>query len=205
MRKVENIVYKFDELSAEAQKRAIDDIRNDNDIWWFVDEALHSFNAISDCMGLKVKDYNFSLCNYSYVKLTRPDTHFVECRDITGARAYTFIINNFIKNIQYAKYYNKIYYKNNKTRRSKIAYDDSCIFTGMCYDDVFINTWNEWQEKLRGSRYISVEDFLTMLEHNMVNEVIDNASYYYSDEGIIEYIMERDIEFYEDGSIYSIY
>ena len=205
MRKVENIIYKFDELSADAKERAIDEVRNNSDIWWFVDEVLNSFSAIGDCTGLKLKNYSFSLCNYSYIKLGRPYTCFIECDDITGIRAYKYIVNNFLKNIKYGKFYNKLYYTKNKVYKSKTIYNNSCIFTGMYYDNVLIDTWKEWKNKLRKTRYISVEDFITLLENNMVDEVMDIANYYDSDAGIIEYINANDIEFYEDGSIYSIY
>lgn len=76
-------VYKFSELSEDAQERAREWMRNGYEYPWF-DEAIASVRALCDVYGVKIKDYEIGDYGRSFIATDATPAHFrgVKLRDI---------------------------------------------------------------------------------------------------------------------------
>ena len=127
-----------------------------------------------------------------------------EVLELEDSRAMAYIWNNWIEPNFKGKYYHKPCYERHGTAIKEF----DCPLTGVCYDMVLWDAWEEWKAKFkrhqnekRGDRWIrmDVADFLTILEGRMTKMVMDEAEYRDSDEFIKEELQERG-EYFADGS-----
>lgn len=202
MRTVTNTfnLYRFDELTAEAKERAIEDYRQDMTFGW-QDEIINTIKAIADAMNCTYNYYSYDGISY--------DVSFEACDfddSLSGVRAWAFIENNFITPNQKPKTYwlNHCLYtdgRKNWSRKSKINFTLSdCPFTGYIADCCFGEAWEDWKKNF--NKNSSVYDFIEDVAYKLSREWTSDNEYQYSDEGVIEMIEINEYEFYEDGSIY---
>ena len=194
--------YSFEELSAEAQKRALEAAREvececgnpwDGEIrgTWEALEKLFNVTAEYD-RGLAV---NFSKWYYD------------EARELTGKRAMAYLWNNFGNEIFKGKYYSTrgtwIDGKYNyKCRHSKCILEYSCPLTGWCYDmDALDGMVDFMRGKMSAWEYknTSVEDLIRDCFYDLAKTAEREEEYRLSDEGLKELIEANDWEYLEDG------
>ena len=207
MRTITKTIYRFDELSIEAQQNAIENYRNKYFEFGWQDEIINTIRKIARAMNC---DYNY----YSYDGITY-EVSFTPIDfddEMQGKRAWAYIVNNFITPNEKPKTYwlgHVIYCdgRKNWTRKSKIWFNIfDCPFTGYIADCCFYDAWADWKKNFsveskyrRGS---TIKDFIDGVAELLSKEWSSDNEYQYSDEGIVELIEANDFEFYEDGTIY---
>lgn len=199
-------LYRFDELSKEAQENAIETFRYDMSFAW-QDDIVATIKAIADAMNCTYDYYSYNGVSY--------DVSFEPCDfddSLSGVRAWAFIENNFITPNEKPKTYWKDHClycdgRKNWSRKSKISYTlDDCPFTGYCADCCFAEAWEDWKKNFtvetKTHRGSTVGDFIDLVAEKLSKEWTSDNEYQYSDEGIVEVIGINEYEFYEDGSMY---
>lgn len=228
MRTIRTKVYKFNELSEDAQQRAIDQWRNNGnvDTSYLYDEAHNTVKKFHDIFGTQE-----GRRSWLDVSCDQIDNNILELK---GLRLRTYIINNFWQYLFKGKYYNswstKERVKHRKvtsTRKTKangwnvepkhgeaeywnvyygLTPDNSCVLTGVCWDMDLLQPIYEFLEwKLRPD-YNSYMDFETLMNdcfHSLGKSLESANDYANSDEGIREDLQNSDNEFTQDGLIFN--
>lgn len=199
--------YSFNELSESAQNVAINNHRENIDTDFIYDEAYNTVKAFHELFGTKEG-------NRSWLDINT--NNFEEnVTELKGLRLRTYIINNFGYALFKGKYYSlwskkDITYKHHKngypvlkTRHSKVIFENSCVLTGVCYDESILQPIYEFLE-YKNKDYYSYMDIeclinecITNLEKDIENEIeAMNAEGY-----ITEDIINRELQFTEDGEV----
>ena len=200
-------IYEFDELADDIKKELREKESDRLDIDFIVDEWLESVKAIAELLGDNNPSYSIGYCNYdNHVSISHDGPE-----EVAGIRAMAWIQNNWIDLAYKGKYFSTPFKKCEKSpdhpagitykyRHSKIMLElDNCPFTGICWDYSFYDTWNEFKEGIRAGKQLAVDDFVEMLEDNLVKDVMKEIDYRYSEEGIDEELSQH--EYYADGGI----
>lgn len=184
-------IYQFDELSENVKQRLIEKEYENFEFAFYVDEWANTVKAISRLIGGRY-DYKIGLWGYSY--LTFVDYQTPE-EEVYGNRAVAWLYNNWMQYTYEGKYYSK----NGKHKHSKIIKDTDCVFTGICYDCNFWETFNLFKEEVKKGKELTVSDFIAMLEEALTHDIVDELEALTSEEGLTEYLSQN--EYYEDGEI----
>lgn len=222
MRTVCENVYKFDELSEDAKKRAIE--------WWLEDETFdfiyepagESLNEFTDLFNIKVRQYDFQEHYRSEYSFELKD----EVLELSGWRLATYIWNNYgdrlfrekyrqswttAKRIKHPKVKSTL--KSKETGWSDKSQwgeywnvyhggpkleDYQCVFTGWCCDDDLLDPIYKFLNKPTNTTFKDLlEECLTSLNKSVQDEVKGNSK----DEAVADTIMAN-YEFTEDGNFY---
>lgn len=183
--------YLFEELTLDAQKKAIHEYREMNDEI-FQAEIFNSLKALLRTANIKISDYSLGL-NNSYLKLNI-DSPIAQ---LTGVRAYAWIENNLLSKLRVSR---SEYLKNRKnyfTWGYRIGAIKSCPLTGCCYDETFLNSLinNVTHNLPLGECFTLLADTyqsILQLEYEDQN----------SDEYISEHLTVNEYEFLASGEIY---
>lgn len=202
--KTETITYyTFDELSPEAQERAIQDRREANwqEPFFWSDEALESIKKGFNAFGCSIGRYSIQWDNsrQSNVPFSMPEN----AEELTGLRLRTWIINNAYSALRERKPQGKYYFpegskKGRYPRRSRIIYTDtSCPFTGVCYDESFLDPIRKFiaQPDPRTTFEELMEDAINAVLKDVQSEI----EYRYTDQGIREELGVNAYEYTENG------
>lgn len=192
MKEIKVKLYRFDELSDDAQENAIE-------------EEISALSDIAYAMGVdnKAIDYSFSTCSPSYIEFSFHDIAD-ELKDI---RALKYIYNNFISPFIKGKYYStggkyingKYHYKCKNSRAIKEFTPASGLYIDFTVYDVYV----EYIEKAKKHISFSVGDFIQDLENRLCKIILESAEEYNSEEYWRERLSDNDEEIYnEDGMIY---
>lgn len=208
----ETVTYKFNELSEDGKEHAINSFRNNDDGFFWQDEASDTLKAF--CDKFNITYYEIDYCE-SYRNKYRINFN-EEIKDLKGIRLAKYLWNNY-KNILYkGKYYsvnsNKIV-KHNRVKSetlkngnifnayySAITLDNSCVLTGMCYDDDILKPIYEFMNNPRED--VCFSELLDDCINSLCKSVRSDIEYQYSDKGIIETIEANDYDFTANGIIF---
>lgn len=189
MRKVEKTIYKFDELSEEAKKKAIEnlwDCNVDYDWWDFIYEDANN-------VGLKIT--GFDLDRGDNVDIEFVDTAKDTAESILkehGEQTETYLLaKSFLERFiieeseeeKYSTLYQDITPENEKEEILESKYADK------------MNNAQDEMENLS-------EDFLEDLSNLYLTMLKEEYEYKTSEEAIIESIEANEWEFTEDGKMY---
>lgn len=216
MRTVRTKIYQFEELTKEAQQKAIEYYRNNILSFDFIySDAESTVNAFCDAFGCET-----GRNSWLDLSTSKMDDDIL---NLTGLRLQKYIWNNFYSVLFKRKFYNSIgdnkiiihpcikvnYYDINKGAMvsssnfyySRIQKTTSCVLTGMCYDDDLLQPIYDFLLKRDFSNcsitfYHLLNDCFESLKNSIENEV----DYRNSDEAIIEDIQENEYEFTKDGN-----
>lgn len=201
-------IFTFEELSPEAQAKAIQDYRGkgiDTAHNW--DEARQSVSAFCDLFDCKTgRD--------SWLDIIAHDS---ETRhDLTGQRLRTYLINNYPSAFYERKYRNSFHRAEKPTTphrmrqvkpwsrggywvtlRSNFETESSCPFTGVCYDEDLLQPLKEFIKQPDGRTF---EQLVSEAGESLRISLESEDDYRNSDEGIAEDIQAQDLEFLEDGT-----
>ena len=208
-------VFPFSELSEEAKAVAIEKRKesNNRDFWWFAEDILHVFLEIGKTLGFKIVGKRYDMCGYSFTELepTNPDLNDMDVR-----RTMAYVYNNWIKPyLGVHKNFEKNGFPSvipDKAQKRQLGWKKApewkfywnCPYTGWCHDYVVIEAYAEFLEDRARSLKPAVpafEDFLKVLGEKMTKEIMDEAKYRDSDEGIGEELESRETLFLADGSV----
>jgi hypothetical protein len=199
----EDPVYTFDELLASVQRQIVDDevkLRQEesvNDFPWF-DENFDSFKKTAEILNIETEweadEYGAAI----YIKAENNSEHIDMC-DITGLRAYKYIVNNFLPELRRGKYYGLAYNKEKHCypyRHSKCQfdYDGDGYYLDLIPNEV-------WQEMKRSiiKENLSVMDFIQAVVDEYADKISQDIIGYFSSQGVQEELSERGDYWTEDG------
>lgn len=173
-------IYKFDELSGDAQKRAWGKHIESYSYPWYSENqnVLNAFNK------------HFEVYSGTYFS--------DDIERLKGIRLATYIYNNYVK-----KLYEGVFIWNQmtgKSKHSKCLFEISCPFTGYTMDMSiltpvlkFISSPNNYQDI-----YEVFQECRDNLEYDIENDIDD----YYSFDRFKADCIEQDLEFYKSGDDY---
>lgn len=187
----EHEVFTFGELAMDVQETLIEHYRETNDLFDVVllDEIIESFKAVAEHCNMHI-DY----CYDGYSNNTTLTT-IDEIEGLSGVRAFAFVWNHYIEPNLSGKF---LTYRNDKAYYSKCTKTWDCPFTGLCYDDVLYEAFNQFKDKFTLTS--TVENFIDILENEMNKIVAKEAEYYSSDEYIIDEL-SRDNYYFANGEL----
>ena len=182
-------VYEFHELSSESQDQAIEYFANKIDFssFWSMDYK-NTLDKFCDIFDVKLRDWNIDTYSYDYRISSIPDT------EISGLKLYKLIQNSFWDSL----YSKKIFYKNDKKRKSKILLEQNDI-TGFCADYAILEPIYDYIKK-PNLKY-NYKDLIELCLDSFFSYWLNDIEYQYSSENIKEFIEINDYEFLESGEL----
>ena len=205
MRTVEVKVYSFEELTPEAQAKALDKVREFEQEFGMepsVGDAVDTIKKAFDEFGINLKDWSIGTDRYrSFVRFD-VDEHVEELK---GMRLRTWLLNNhynlFFQKKTYGKHKERANGKWSHDRYSKIIFvESSCPLTGVCYDEDFLDTFRAFIKKPNNS---TLEDLLNSAADDIFKTLESEYEWRTSDEGIMETSDINDSEFTEYGEVWN--
>jgi hypothetical protein len=201
-------LFKFDELSEKAQQVAIENYRNGDNHCGDVGEVINSAKAAIELFNLETGN------RYSNVRHSHIEDHILELK---GIRAYKYLLNNYggelfkracIKHYDSHKFIPQFYcerktYKNgNKSTfvYSRYKKTDSCVLTGVCYDDDILSPVYDFLAK--PCQHTTIQDIFEQLGEAIAKTFNDFEEWVNSDEYISEVFEGNDYDFTENGNRY---
>lgn len=199
-------IYKFEELSEEAQENAYSSWLDGFEYFWSKENS-DSLKVFCDLFNIKLKNWSYG-GNNSFV-----DWEFNledEIRTLSGFRLAKYIWNNFKKDIFKGKYFSlqskkdmNPHYKNYgvyKSRHSRIMLESmNCILTGYCTDDDILKPIYDFLDKPSN---VDFEYLIQDCINSWLSAVNSDYEYQQSLEAFKDSIDTNDYEFNEDGSLY---
>lgn len=207
-------VYEFSELSEEAKEKAINKWRNgnyDHEFFWQreVESSLDKFCSIFS-IDYRQIDYQEPYRNDYKINL---DDNILA---LSGQRLAKYIWNNYKDDIFQGKYYGKLVdtFKDgikipvskdhpaglrHVVRYSRTILDNSCVLTGVCYDQDLLQPIYDFLDK--PTERIDFETLLNDCIYSLCHSVSSEIDYQNSDKGITEEIEANEYEFDENGNM----
>lgn len=209
MRTVRTKVYKFNELSKQAKENAIGNYRNRGyDYQHYYDEITESVKALCNLFNLKTGR------QWSDLRLSHIDDNIIELK---GVRLYKYLVNNYYNDLFTPKYIKAIDrelkckqfvcevrkdYKGEKYTQlfSKQFRTNSCVLTGVCYDDDILHPIYDFLKK--PDKDTTFESLFNDVAH-AISKCYDNTEEWVnSDEFIKDEIEANELEFTKDGKLF---
>jgi len=203
-------VYSFDELSPEAQEAALDYARRTEavqDCSFFFDDAYETVKKFNDLFGTSEGHREWT--DY------RTDNIDDNVLNLSGPRLLSYLWNNYGRELYKGKYYTVKTHRPLKHRRvrsktlsngnffnayySAIQLENSCVLTGMCYDDDMLQPIYDFMSKPDNRTF---EDLLSECFDSLKSALQSEEEYHYSDEGVQEYLTANNYQFLKDGTIF---
>jgi hypothetical protein len=202
-------IYSFNELSNEAKVTAINEYRYErHDENFYFDEITESVTKLIDLFNFKTGD------SYTDIRTSNIDDNILE---LSGTRLYKWLINNYYNDLFKGKYINtldrKVFYKSFVCKQyknhagnvftqlySKLKIDNSCVLTGVCYDDDILKPIYQFLE--RPDKSTTWEDIINDIASAIEQLYNDTDEWINSDEFISETLEANNYEFTKDGNIF---
>ena len=200
MRTIERKIYHYDELSEQAQKVAIESMRDEisnvrieSDSY----EYRNTLDKIAQIFGVKVYDWSVNEYNF-YFRFEF--TNIEEETENEPRLLLRYLNTNVLPCIDNKRrYYSKT---GRASRKSRILYDNSyeyCL-TGCWCDSAVDNALNNIGQSLK--KHLNVREFVESILEGFFEQWQNDCEYSTSDECITETIKANDYEFYENGKPY---
>lgn len=216
-------VYSFNELSEEAKQTALDNFEPSTE--FIFDDAGESLRKFIDIFSIKNWSIDFLEPYRNSYKIDIDYYYNEQILELSGIRLMKYILNNYSEYLfarKYIKHGELRDVKPNKFHRmrkvneitsncsnkgkfrvayySNINFDNSCVLTGMCYDDSLLKPIYDYL--LKPSDRVNFEDLIGMCIDSLSKDVESEYCYRHSDEGKIEDIEANGYKFTEDGEIF---
>jgi len=205
-------LYQFSELSEEAKENAINYFQNkEGDFFWITDEAGNSFEKFADIFNITNWAIDYCEPYRNNYRINLDD----DIKNLSGQRLATYIYNNYKKDLFKKKYLksfnghkkhkNIVNYTAKTTGNKYCSYysplkiDNSCVLTGVCYDDDLLTPIYDFINKPNDR--IDFETLLNDCIYNLCHSVASEIEYQYTKECIKENIENNNYEFTEDGNL----
>ena len=190
-------LYSFDELSKEAQEKAIDDYRFDM-YWHDFNEYQNSLSTFCDRMNWSHSIESDSYGNFFHVSIAPSDDLEPYADSIQGLRLRTWLINNVLPEITKGRYLKHI---GGFARYSKISKEYDITGT-WCDHDLIQTTLTYINDLTVNCDGYGLTDYINDLCSSFADSMEKDHNYFWSDEAIIESIECNEYDFIENGSIY---
>jgi len=218
MKTIEIQLYSFDELTEDAKSNAIRHYQNNILSFDFIySDAEKTVDAFCNAFNVKSGSRSWLDCNTSNID--------DDVLNLKGFRLQKYIWNNYQNTLYKGKFYNSIannkilihpcikvhYYDVSKGAicsssnfyYSRIQKTNSCVLTGICYDNDLLSPIYEFLQKRDFSNCsTSFDDLLRECFYNLKKSIENEIDYRNSDEAIIEDLEANDYDFLKDGTQY---
>lgn len=216
MRTIEIKAYLFNELSEEAKEKAVNQSKKNVFTDHIYDDAYQTVKKACKVFGISE-----GLKSWLDFSLSGIDENVL---NLKGLRLRKWILNNFGDVLYKQKFYtsigdNKIIkhpcitvhkFDINKGARvsssnfyySRIQKTNSCVLTGVSYDDDFLNPiydFIEWKSKPDYNKYEDFENLINSCFQSLSSSIENEVEYRHSYESILEDLQENEYEFTENG------
>ena len=216
MKTIEIKLYKFEELSKEAQQKAINNKRDEGiDTDFIYDDAYKTVKEFH-----KVFNTDEGTISWLDVRLNFED----DILNLKGIRLRTYILNNFGYALFTPKFIGSLStneFVSHKRIKSPVNVnsvgnrfnpyysgvqkDNSCVLTGVCYDESLLKPiydFLEWNEKPDYNSYMDIETLIDECFESLKNDIESEIDYMNEDNYIIDEIENNDTDFTEDGEVF---
>ena len=200
MRTIERKIYRYDELSEQSQKVAIESmkdeissVRTESDSY----EYRNTLDKIEHLFRVKVYDWHIDEYNFYF----RFDFVGIDEDIETEPRLLLRYLNtNVLPCIDNKKrYYSKTARASRKSRILCNKSFDYCL-TGCWCDDAVDNALNNIKQSVK--KHLNAREFVKSILEGFFKQWQNDCEYTCSDECIAEEIEANDYEFYENGKPY---
>lgn len=127
MRTVTVNIYKIDELSRKAQRRAYEHWLEKAEYPWN-DDNVKTLRKFEEIFPIKIQEFEYG-GGHNYIHFTFTEDENIE--NLSGIRLLKYIYNNYFDYISSKE----IFYGKSKIRKSKIIYVPDYSLTGYCMDE----------------------------------------------------------------------
>ena len=207
-------VYKFQELTEQAKQVSIEDRRRFIDASYIYEDAHNTVKEFHDIFGTKETSRNWLEVYTGHID--------DDILNLSGIRLYKYLWNNYKTKLYQGKYYNvnanhplkhkrvkSTTFKNGNTHnayRSAITLENSCVLTGMCYDENMLEPLYKFMEKYdhKQDQHTTLEDLFTECFETLRITVENEEEYINSDKAIREDIEELDDEYLANGKAFNL-
>jgi hypothetical protein len=195
MRTETHHIYKFHELTPDAQEHAIECYREsiESDPVPWAEELFDSLQAIFEESYLTLKDYSLGMYSHSYVKFDMDD----DIAELSGLRALTWLENNLLCNARTTEQEYRQNLKDCLRYGYRIGQVKPCPFTGVCYDDDFLD---HLIESINSG--MCLKDAYSSLADKYQSILESEYEYSLTSDACKDQIRANEYEFYADGSMY---
>lgn len=198
-------VYKFDELPKDVQRQVVDDEiaqrQEDgvNNMPW-LDENFDSFQKVAEILNIETETETDEYGTTIYI-VAENNSEYIDMCDITGLRAYKYIVNNFLPDFRRGKYYSLGY---NKEKYCYPWRHSKCQFNydgdGYCLDLIVNNVWQGMKRSII-KKNLSVMDYIQAVVDEYADEISQDVIYFFSRKGVQEDLSLRGDYWTKDGEL----
>lgn len=196
-------VYKFDELPEDIQRRVVDDeiaqrhYEGVDNVPW-LDENFDSFQKVAEILNIETETKTDEYGTTIYI-VDENNSAYINACDITGLRAYKYIINNFLPEFRRGKYYSLAYNKEKhcypwRHSRCQFNYDGD----GYILDLIPYEVWQGMKKSIV-KKNLSVMDYIQAVVDEYADEISQDITYFFSREGVQEDLSSRGDYWTKDG------
>ena len=200
MRTIERKIFRYDELSEQAQKVAIESMReriSDIRIESDSDDYRNTLDEIENIFGVKVYDWSVDECNF-YFRFKF--TNIEEETENEPRLLLRYLNTNVLPCIDNKKqYYSKTARASRKSRISCNKSYEYCL-TGCWCDCAVDNALNNIKQSIKDK--FNARKFVNSILEGFFEQWQNDYEYSTSNECIAETIDANDYEFYENGKPY---
>lgn len=178
MRQIKFNVYDIDELSEEAKAKAIEKLREGDDMFWEVRELIDSIEKASEFFNFEITDYEvgiYEIYDRSYIEVS--NDNYMELSNEEKNELVTWLRDNI-----------------------ESGADGTCPFTGVYYDCFFFDYFIRHDVEVTYNNLH--KEVANALEFHLWRGVEALSEEHENDERYIEEANANEIEFYEDGRVY---
>ena len=200
MKTIESKIYRYDELSEQAQEVAIESTRERISSTIIESDAYdyrNTLDKIEHIFGIKVYDWSVDEYNF-YFRFEF--TNIEEETENEPRLLLRYLNTNVLPCIDNKKRY---YSKTARTsRKSRILYNNSyeCCLTGCWCDNAIDDALNNIGQSLK--KHLNAREFVESILEGFFEQWRNDYEYASSDECIAEEIEANVYEFYENGKPY---
>lgn len=188
-------IYKFDELTNEAQARAINNCRAnayESFAYMFEDDYNLTLERIEGVFGIKVLGLEYG------PSWTWREERWAEVDGMKGGAMLVRYLNEIDRAIDTRKRY---WGPNGKKRISKVMHERNWCLTGTYTDDAVDRALNNRADAVKQGK--SIKDFVYAMlrdyRREWENELLDSRE----DDNVREYIEANEFEFTADGQLFN--
>lgn len=212
MRTIEKNIYTFNELSESAKDKALENYQNNND-WFWGDEALNTLKKFADMLNIRVGNYSIDAYGHSYINFSFPYSNN-NIDELSNVRLLSYLWNNYKSDLYKGKYYtvksNKAVKHNRVTSKilrdgkifnayySAITLDNCCPLTGVYFDDDILQPIFEFMDKPDNRTF---EELINDCMDSFIESCIADIEYNDSMECFAESCKANNYEFDEYGNM----
>jgi hypothetical protein len=208
MKTIELTLYKFNELSEEAKRTAIEQYKEGGQDQFYYDELIESINKALDLFGLETGR------QYSDIRTGHIDDCILE---LSGVRLYKYLVNNYWNKlftpkykksidraVKWSPYICKVYTVSDGSKYTQLYYKhqrgNDCVLTGVCYDMDILQPFYSFLERPEDN--VTFSDLINEMSNAIVKAFNDLEEWQDSDEHISEMLEINKYDFTEDGNRY---